>query len=74
MAKVRIELNSAAVRALLKSPEIAQVCEEQAERMTRATGMDYVSDVHIGKSRVNAGAYSGNRNAPQTKDTGGEND
>ena len=43
---------------LLRSEEIAQFCEQQAERMTRATGMEYKSDVMLGKTRVIAGAYS----------------
>lgn len=57
MADVEIELNHGAIMALLKSDEIAQVCEKEAQRMTRATGMDYESDVYVGRSRVNAGGY-----------------
>lgn len=57
MPDVKIELNSAGVRALLKSQEIASVCESQAARMTRATGMDYVPDVHVGRTRANAAGY-----------------
>lgn len=52
---VKIVLDSAGIQELLKSDEIADICEEQAARMTRATGMNYVADVHIGKTRVNAG-------------------
>lgn len=51
---VKIVLDSAGIQELLKSDEIADICEEQAARMTRATGMNYVADVHIGKTRVNA--------------------
>lgn len=58
MAKVEIKLNSAGVRELLKSAEIAKACEREAERMTRATGMEYKADVYVGKNRVNAGAWS----------------
>lgn len=57
MANVTIELNSAGIRELLKSSEMASICEREAARMTRATGMDYVSDIHVGKTRVNAGGY-----------------
>lgn len=57
MAKVRIELISSGVRELLRSQEIADVCEKHAERLTRATGTEYKADVHYGRSRVNAGAY-----------------
>ena len=56
MANVKIELNHAGVRELLKSAEIASVCEAQAARMTRAAGVEYVADVHVGRTRVNAGA------------------
>ena len=59
MAKVEIQLNSAGVRELLKSTEIADACEKQAGRMTRATGVEYVADVYVGKTRVNAGARTG---------------
>ena len=59
MANVEIELNSEEIQALLKSPEIASVCENEAERMTRAAGIDYVADVHIGKTRVNAKGQKG---------------
>lgn len=59
MANVVIELNSTGVRELLKSAEIASVCESEAARMTRATGVEYVADVYVGRSRVNAGAHTG---------------
>lgn len=59
MPDVEIELNSAGIQALLKSSAIAQVCESQAARMTRATGMEYVPDVYTGRTRVNAGAQIG---------------
>lgn len=56
MASIKIELNSAGIRELLKSPAIASICEAQAARMTRTTGVEYVPDVYVGKTRVNAGA------------------
>lgn len=56
MANVKIELDSDGIQELLKSAEMAEVCEEQAARMTRATGVEYQSDVHVGRTRVNAGA------------------
>lgn len=54
---VEIVLDSAGIQDLLKSAEIADICEAQAARMTRATGMKYEADVHIGKTRVNARGY-----------------
>jgi len=59
MASVEIELDSAGIRELLKSAEIASVCESQAARLTRATGMEYVPDVYVGRTRVNAAANTG---------------
>lgn len=56
MASVEVKLNSAGVRELLKSSEIANACEKQAARMTRATGVTYVADVYVGRTRVNASA------------------
>ena len=37
---------------MLRSPEIAEICEKEAARMTRATGMPYHSDVMVGRTRV----------------------
>lgn len=56
MANVEIQMNSAGIKELLKSAEIANVCEKEAARMTRATGVEYVADVYVGKTRVNARA------------------
>ena len=47
----------AAGELLLKSDAIADVCIQQAERMTRATGMKYKPKVYVGKRRVNDGGY-----------------
>lgn len=58
---VKIVLDSAGIRELLKSSEMASICEAQAAKMTRATGMEYVADVYIGRNRVNAGGYQNGR-------------
>lgn len=58
MSKVRIELDSDGIQALLKSEELAEVCEQKAIYMTRVTGMKYEADVFVGWYRVNAGGYS----------------
>lgn len=71
MSNVKIVLNSAGIRELLKSDELAEVCEREAERMTRATGKWYKSDVRVGKFRVRAGGYDLGRLKSQT---GGEAD
>lgn len=59
MSNVHIELDSDGIQQLLKSREISEVCEREAEKMTRATGMEYVPDVVIGKTRVVVGGYKG---------------
>jgi len=56
MAKVIVELNSAGIRELLKSQEIANVCESEAAKMTAASGVKYTADVYVGRTRVNAKA------------------
>lgn len=48
---------AAAGELLLKSDEIASVCEEEAARMTRATGVEYIPDIQMCKQRVRAGGY-----------------
>lgn len=65
MAKNDFEWDYAAAGSLmLKSSEISAICEAEARRMTHATGVDYVPDVYVGKTRVRAGGY----------DFGGESD
>ena len=56
MAKVTVELDSAGIRDLLKSQEIASVCESEARKMTQAAGIQYTADVYTGRTRVNARA------------------
>lgn len=56
MAKVLIELDGAEIQELLKSKEIANVCESEAKRMTQAAGIKYTADVYTGRTRVNARA------------------
>lgn len=57
MAKTRFEWNyEAAGDIMLRSQEIASVCEAQAEKMTRSAGVEYRADVYMGRHRVNAAA------------------
>lgn len=48
---------TAAGNLMLRSAEISAICEAEAARMTRATGVNYVPDVQMGKTRVRAGGY-----------------
>lgn len=56
MGNVRIELDSSGIQELLKSEEIASVCESAAEKMTESAGVKYSADIYIGRTRVNARA------------------
>lgn len=42
MSNFKVKLNSRGVRELLKSPEIAKACEEQAEAVAERAGDGYV--------------------------------
>lgn len=48
---------TAAGNLMLRSAEISAICEAEAARLTRATGVNYVPDVQMGKTRVRAGGY-----------------
>lgn len=41
MGNVRVELNSAGIRELLKSEKIAEACKEQAERVAWQAGAGF---------------------------------
>lgn len=51
--KVRIELNSAGVRDMLRSPEMLSVCMEVANSIKRNYGGDVELSPYTGKNRVN---------------------
>lgn len=50
--KVRITLDSAGVRSLLKSEEVQQACQKQASDIMARTGGGYKSEAHISDQRV----------------------
>ena len=54
MEILEFELDREGVRDLLKSSEMASICEGYAASMTAAAGVPYVSDVYVGRNRVNA--------------------
>lgn len=54
---LKVELDTSAVRDLLRSSAVADVCETEAARRSRATGVKYVPDVYYGRNRVNAGGH-----------------
>ena len=53
MTKVKIELNSSGIQALLKSSEIISALKEPAESIRVTLGDKFETDTHIGKTRAN---------------------
>lgn len=58
MSKVKIALNSAGVRELLKSPELEGVLQEHAQRIAASCGDGYASDSKQMPGRVIASVYT----------------
>ena len=54
MSRIRIKLNRAGVRELLRSEEMAGICRELAEGVAARAGDGYGVNVHTGRNRVNA--------------------
>ena len=54
MAKFKFKLNSAGVRALLKSEEMQSSLAAEASRIRGRLGAGYRQDAFIGKNRANA--------------------
>lgn len=63
MANLRVELISAGVRSLLKSPEMKGICKDQASAIRARCGVGYETDEFQGKTRVNAMVYPVTRQA-----------
>lgn len=63
MNKVKVELNKAAVRELLKSPEMAAACKAEADTISKRCGAGYATDSYVGKNRVNSMVYPANSTA-----------
>lgn len=54
MGKLKVALNAAGVRELLKSSEMQDICREHATAARSRCGDGYETDVFVGKNRVNA--------------------
>ncbi|MBR6206995.1 MAG: hypothetical protein IKQ73_07525 [Oscillospiraceae bacterium] len=63
MGKLTIKLNSAGVRALLKSPEMQAMLSERARQIADRAGSGYETDVFNGKTRANASVYAATASA-----------
>lgn len=53
MSKVKIELNSAGVRDMLRSPEMQALLEERAQNVLNSLGAGYDKSLMVGKNRAN---------------------
>jgi len=54
MSKLKIKLNSAGVRELLKSQEMQAVLTSKASGIRTRCGDGYNQDMHVGRNRANA--------------------
>lgn len=68
MGNVRIELNSAGVRELLRSDEMMAVCMEAAEHIKSNYGGDVELDGYVGQNRVNVSVISSFEQASNNND------
>lgn len=55
---LKIELDSAGIQALLKSQEIVETLQEQADNIRAQLGDQYQTSQHIGKTRANVSVYT----------------
>ncbi len=56
--KVRIELNSAGVRDLLRSDEMMNICMNAAQTIRSNYGGDAELDGYVGQNRVNVSVFA----------------
>lgn len=79
MAKVRIKLNSAGVRELLKSPEMQSILDELATKVATTAGEGFEKEVKVAQTRCYAhihaetpkAYYSNNKHNTLLKALGG---
>lgn len=63
MARVRIELNGAGIRALLKSAEVQGDLERRARAIAAAAGPGHDVDSRVGATRARASVRTGSAEA-----------
>ena len=61
--RVKVVLNRAGVRELLRSAEMMQICAEHANRALQSLGAGYEVTTRTGKNRVNAEVRAETREA-----------
>lgn len=61
--KIRIEVNSAGVQALLKSDEVQALLKAKADRIAAAAGEGMEATSHVGRTRARASVITATRAA-----------
>ncbi|NCC07075.1 MAG: hypothetical protein EOM30_03270 [Clostridia bacterium] len=56
--KIRVEINRAGVRELLRSQEISAICEARAQAISARCGRGYEVSTYTGKNRANASVHA----------------
>lgn len=65
MSKVKIELNSAGIQALLKSQAMVDTLQTVADSVQTRLGDKFQTSQHIGKTRANVSVYTEDPDALQ---------
>ena len=65
MGKYKIKLDKGGVRALLKSGEMLNACQEKATEIRKRAGYGYATSKHFGKNRINVSVYTKTKKAKQ---------
>lgn len=68
MDKVKVELNSAGIQALLKSSEMMEACRNAAETIRNNYGKSTELEEYTGRNRVNVAVVAPFEEASQNND------
>ncbi len=69
MSKVKIELNSAGIQAMLKSQAVLDTLQTVADSVQTRLGDKFQTSQHIGKTRANVSVYTEDPDALQDNAT-----
>ena len=65
LGKVKIELNSAGIRSLLRSPEMESFIGQIGSDIAARAGESYTYDTFVGRNRVNSAVFCNGRKAEE---------
>lgn len=66
---MRVKLNKASVRALLRSPEIQRDLKRRADAIAQAAGPGFEADLSVGRNRARATVRTATRAARRAEAT-----